>query len=115
MTAPNSESLPTEPSAADESPAPADSQGRGLNLRGGVLLLIGLLLGGVVSRVVNVGLDRRRAEQEYQRHLARVERDRSQHQWAALEAQMAAKRAKRGLPQVDPAPGEAQAAPVQAN
>lgn len=94
----------------------AESRGRGLDRRAVVVLVAGLLLGGVVSRVINVQLDQRKAQREHERHLARVERDRQRYDTDDVAAQIAAQRAKRGLPRVDAAaPAESQTNRAQAN
>lgn len=108
-TEPQQEALPAE--------APVEpAEGRGLDRRALMLMAVALVVGGIVSRIVNLGLDRRRAEVEQQRHLARVERDRQRYDSDDIAAQIAEKRAKRGLPKVDAPPaGAGESTPVQAN
>lgn len=102
---------------AEPAEAPVESaEGRGLNRRALMLMAVALVVGGVISRVVNLGLDHRRAEVEHQRHLARVERDQQRIDSDDIAAQIAEKRAKRGLPRVEAPPaGAGESTPVQAN
>lgn len=109
------ESDPADAGPPETSPPPLGAPGRGLNSRAVGILVMALLLGGVMSRVINVRLVAHKAEFEHQRHLVRVERDRLRRDMDEVAAQIAAKRAKRGLPKVDAAPGDTSAAPVQAN